>query len=144
MRVILISALTLSLLGCQCFAPVSASGSIQRGAVIEVQGTSSVFSNRPTLYELTVYDQNSDSPKPLWQVTGKGRVSSVTYGTVPTGMSEDAPARPLEIGHVYIVGVYGDTAGSILSGSYCRGRLRFKVNSSGEIVNCSEEGSACG
>jgi hypothetical protein len=132
------------LLGCQCFAPVTVTGSIQRGAVIEVEGSSSALSRNAIVFELSIHDRNADSSVPLWHVTGKGRVSSVTYGSVPRGMSGDAPAKPLEPGHSYVVVVYADTAGSFAFGSYCRGRYTFNINSFGEISNCSEEGTACG
>jgi len=143
MRHLPMVALVVLLSGCQCFAPLRVSGSIQSGAVIEVQGSADALSKRAGLQHLGVYMQDGVGTKPAWLIRGSARVNSVTYGKVPPGMVEEAPAVPLEPGRKYSVGIEGDTAGTFF-GPSCHGRASFTVDTAGKIIPCSEEGSACG
>jgi hypothetical protein len=143
MRHLTVFALLILLSGCQCFAPVSASGSIHSGVVIEVEGRSSPITKHARLQRLGVYVQDGAGVKPVWRIRGDARTNSVTYGKVPRGMTEEAPAAPLESGRKYYVSLDGDTAGGLIS-IPCRGRAAFTINSAGELVACSEEGTACG
>jgi hypothetical protein len=143
MRHLPVMALLLLLSACQCVARVSVSGSTQNGPIIHVAGSSSEFTTRPILYDLSVYVGGTDQSGPIWHVKGKARVSSITYGKVPSGMSEETPPIPLEPGRVYSVSIEGD-ADEALFGMSCRGRVSFFVNSNGKVVPCPEAGSTCG
>jgi hypothetical protein len=143
MRHLPIVALMVLLSGCQCFAPVRVFGSIQRGVTIEVEGHSSPVSKHARLQYLGVYVQEGLGTKLVWHINGSARINSVTYGKVPAGMTEEAPATPLEPGRKYFVGLQGDTVGSFFAPS-CRGRAAFTINVAGEIVPCDIEGIACG
>jgi hypothetical protein len=129
--------------GCQCFAEVSVSGSIQQGIQIYVKGSSSRFSKRPSLYDLDIHERGTENSGPMWQIKGKAKVSSITYGVAPTGMSEDAPARVMRPGQTYDVSVDADTDEAVF-GLPCHGRATFRIDNAGNVVACSKESSACG
>jgi hypothetical protein len=143
MRHLPLIVVILLLSGCQCFAEVGVSGSIQQGAQIYVKGSSSSFSKRPSLYNLSVYERGAENSGPLWQIKGKAKISSLTYGVVPPGMSEDAPAKAMRPGQTYDVSVDGDTDEAVF-GLPCHGRAAFRIDVAGNVVACSEGGNACG
>jgi hypothetical protein len=143
MRWLSISALTLLLVGCQCFTRVTVSGSLAQGIVFQAPVGSDLAVGKAELEDLMVVAVGAGESQPVWHIKGKGRIDALKYGVVPAGMSEDAPAKPLEPGHTYIVGVWVKSR-SVMPGPSCRGHVSFAVGADGRITSCYEEGSACG
>jgi hypothetical protein len=143
MRWLLISALMVFLAGCQCFTRITVSGSVEQGVVFRAPKSSGPYVGDAALYNLAVFAAEATDSKPLWQIQGKARAKSLTYGIVPSGMSEYAPAKPLEPGRTYVVVVEGDADG-VMPGLPCHGKVSFAVGPDGVITSCYEEESACG
>ena len=143
MRCLLASVLMVALAGCQCFAPITVSGSLETGILFRASESAGSYVGGDTLLNLTVFAVGDRDTRPLWQLRGRARPEALVYGAVPAGMSEDAPAVRLERGKTYLVVVEG-SPGNVLPGPTCRGRMRFTVGPDGAITSCYEEGSACG
>src|SRR5512139_3332364 len=105
MRWLLTSALLVALSACQCVARVTVAGSLDQGITFHAPGGEGDFIGQGELHDLIVTMVGSAGSGPVWHIKGKGRIESLRYGTVPSGMNEDAPAKPLEPGHTYVVGI---------------------------------------
>ena len=132
MRWLLAPALVVLLAGCQCFAPITVSGSLEKGVLFRAPESAGPNVGGATLLNLAVFAAGDRETRPLWQIKGKARAEALTYGVVPAGMSEAAPAIRLERGMTYLVVVEG-SSGTVLPGPACRGRVRFTVGADGAI-----------
>jgi hypothetical protein len=138
MRHLLLLGLTLILAGCSCVVLVSVSGSIQGGVKIEAERNSSVFTKHAVFYSLSIHEVGCDGTGPLWAIRGKAKVNVISYGKVPSGMSEVAPAKPLEAGKRYVVTLLAD------AGVTCNAQMAFTIGSQGNVEAFTRRSSACG
>ena len=143
MRWLLVSALMVLLAGCQCFTRITASGSLENGVVFHAPKSSGPYVGGAALLNLAVFAVAGADSKPLWQIKGKARTEALTYGVLPSGMKQDAPAARLERGRTYVVVVEG-SPGGVMPGLPCRGKVSFAIGPDGAITFCYEEESACG
>lgn len=143
MRWLLTTALLVTLAACQCVARVNVAGSLDQGITFHAPGGKGDFIGQGELHDLTVTKVGSSESGPIWHIRGKGRIESLRYGMVPSGMSEDAPAQPLEPGRTYVIGIVGSVSGSAFMPP-CSGGVSFAIGPDGQITSCYEEGSQCG
>jgi len=143
MRWLLTSALLATLAACQCVARVTVSGSLEQGIDFHALGGEGNFIGQGELQDLTVRMVGSNDSNPVWHIKGKARIASLRYGVVPSGMIEDAPAKPLEPGHTYVIGIAGSVSSSTFTPS-CKGGVSFAIGPDGKVTSCYEEESQCG
>jgi hypothetical protein len=141
MRQLLALTILVTLSACQCIARVTVSGSLKEGVVFHAPPNADKFIGQGELHDLTVTMVGSNNSTPVWHIKGKARTTSLTYGTVPPGMNAQAPARPLEPGHTYVIHIKG---GSGLFTPPCNGGISFAIGPDGTITSCYEEESRCG
>ena len=140
MRWLLTATLLVGLTACQCVARVTVSGSLEQGVLFQAPGGPSDSIGQGELHELTVHMVGSNALSPIWRIKGRARIGSLVYGRVPSGLSEDAPAKPLERGRTYIVEIDGANGGFTPP---CHGAVSFAIGPDGRITSCYEGGSEC-
>jgi len=141
MRWLFISALFVTLSACQCVARVTVSGSLEHGVIFAAPMGADKFIGQGELQELTVRMVGAADSSALWHIKGRAKIESLTYGTVPSGMRADAPARPLEPGRTYVIGIEGG-AGVFMPS--CNGGVSFAIGADGTITSCYGDDSRCG
>src|SRR5690348_6828211 len=79
MRWLSISALTLLLVGCQCFTRVTVSGSLAQGIVFQAPVGSDLAVGKAELEDLMVVAVGAGESQPVWHIKGKGRIDALKY-----------------------------------------------------------------
>jgi hypothetical protein len=141
MRTLLTVLLLLTLPACKCLARVTVAGSLAEGITFRAPGETHDFFGQGELQDLAVTMVGSNSSIPIWHIRGKSKVSAVTYGKVPSGMTAEGSAAPLEPGRTYVITVYGISSRFMPS---CVGGATFAIGSDGTITSCQEGPSPCG
>ena len=141
MRTLLTVLILLSLSACKCVARVTVAGSLAEGITFQAPGGTPDFFGQGELQDLAVTMVGSKSSTPIWHIKGKAKVSAVTFGKVPSGMTAEGSAVPLEPGRTYVITVYGVSSKFMPS---CVGGATFAIGSDGAITSCQEGTTPCG
>ncbi len=129
-----VAVVCISLTSCSRVFWVQPSGSINSGVHFEFYedpDRSTEATLRVTEVSVVKLDQDGNEAA-QWSLTGRARVSSIDYGIVPKGLTEQIAAMPLEPDSVYEIRVHDDP----VFPSPASGGALFRLNATGEVVIC--------
>jgi hypothetical protein len=126
---VLISAALVS--SCNCFVPLSVSGSLEQGVTFELRETREI-------QLALVFTHRSGESKTLWRIDGEDRVRALRYGEAAGGLRITVGPEGLKKGEVYHFQLETTNWEQLLGGS-CIGLVRFAVTSQGIVKECTTE-----
>jgi hypothetical protein len=121
------------LVACSCFVPLTVSGSLAGGVVVELRSDDGVI-RKAEVHQMTFSEVGHHHElRVVWALNGGAQLDAIHYARAPRGLKQTAPAESLAPGKIYAVE-------AIANGSWrspaCYARVYFAILEDGQVRPC--------
>jgi hypothetical protein len=121
------------LVACSCVLPLTVSGSLAAGVVVELP-TDDAVTRKPKVHQMTFSEVGHHHElRAVWALTGDARLGAIHYARLPRGLKQAAPAESLVPGKIYLVEA---SANGSWRSPPCRAQAYFVVLEDGQVREC--------